>query len=505
MAPSNRAIICVSRFTSGGRRTPLVPLVVFLLSILPATLYAGTFYVDFQRGNDLNPGVSAIKPWRHCPGDESYRGQKVLRAGDVVHFKRGVIYRGMIKTLSPSVSYTVTDWGSGDAVIDGSGFEACFRVAHDGVTITGGVGKHLKLTGKTVRHAAIWNWADQGLSGSSFSNLKIIEVGGPTSIEGIGIKIGGNQAAYKNHIISRNVISDCYSAGIKLSGSGTRDIDIRHNLLEGNGALPGERCQVNLSSNDGQGVQFVRFHGNIVRKGGSKANGVNCNNAGNEIYGNTITGNPGHGISLAVNYNKNYSGVTKVFSNTISRNAGGYGIIVGHSDDRRRVLVYNNVLVDNGWYELNFSDGASFNEVYNNTFYHGKPGHGIRVQRGCENNILNNNIILTNGGYAIHDSTGRLREDFNTFYRDSGGPVMVWKDRICTNIEQYRDESGQGKHSFSENPLFADASSLQLMPDSPCRGTGTNLSPVFSVDKDGVVRPKSGGWDRGAHQSGGYR
>lgn len=486
-------------------RTLLVPFVVFSLLAIPAALCARAFYIDFQHGNDLNPGTSAIKPWKHCPGDESYRGKKVLRAGDTVYFKRGVIYRGMIKTLSPSVSYTVTNWGTGDAVIDGSGFDACFLVVHNSIGINGAAGKHLSLRGKTVRHAAIWNWAAEGLSGSNFSNLKITEIGGPSSVEGIGVKIGGNPAAYKNYIISHNVISDCYSAGIKLSGSGTHNITIHHNLLEGNGALPGERCQVNLSSNEGQGVQAVRFHDNTVRKGGSKANGINCNNANNDIYNNTITGNPGHGISLTMNYNKNYSGITRVFSNTISENTGGYGIILGNSDHRRHVIIYNNVLIDNGWYDLNFSDGASHNQVYNNTFYHSKPGHGIRVQSGCEDNILKNNIIFTNAGYAIHDSTGRLQEDFNTLYRYSGGPTVVWKDRICKSITEYKDESRQGDHSFLENPLFTDVSSLRLMPGSPCRGTGINLSSVFTADKNGVVRPKIGGWDRGAYQSAGNK
>lgn len=450
----------------------------------------------------MNSGMSTARPWKRCPGDGSYGGSKSLRPGDTIHFKRGVTYHGMIATISPSVRYTVTDWGNGDATIDGSGHDACFVVSHNSISIDGGSGRNLVLTGKTLRHAAIWNWAPHGLSGSTFSSLRIAEVGGPSSDEGIGIKIGGNSTVYKGYTISHSSISDCYSAGIKISGSGTRDIDIHHNVLKGNGALPGERCQVNLSSNDGQGVQRVRFHDNTVTRGGANANGINCNNANNDIYRNTISGHSGHGMSLTVNYNTNYSGITRVYSNTISENTGGYGIIVGDSDRQRNVLIYNNILADNGWYDLNFSGASSHNQVYNNTIFHGKPGHGIRVQNGCENNTFKNNIIVTKGGYAFHDSTGAIEEDFNTQYRDSGGPVLVWKDRIYRDISQYRDESHQGAKSSWENPLLSDAS-LRLSSSSPCRGTGIDLSSIFMGDKDGAVRPKSGGWDRGAYQSAG--
>jgi hypothetical protein len=241
----------------------------------------------------------------------------------------------MINTQSNSVTYTVGDWGSGDAVFNGNGQDACFQVNHSSVTIDGGTGKNIALTGTGIKHAAIWNFSGSPLSGSTFISLKIHDVGSSNSVEGIGIKIGGNSVAYTNYAISWNIITNCYSAGIKISGNGTSNIDIHDNTLEGNGRLPNELCQVNLSSNDGAGVQNVQFHDNIVRNGGTKANGLNCNNANNKIYSNLITGNPGSGISISPNYNTNYGGLVAVYNNTISDNTGAYGIIIGASDSSR--------------------------------------------------------------------------------------------------------------------------------------------------------------------------
>jgi hypothetical protein len=294
--------------------------------------FAATYYVDHAGGSDSNNGTSVGSAFRRCPGDYSFGGSVRLQPGDRVIFKKGTTYYGMINTQSNSVTYTVGDWGAGDAVINGNGQSACFQVNHSSITIDGGKGKNMVLTGTGIRHAAIWNYAASPLSGSTFISLKIRDVGSGNSIEGIGIKIGGNSVAYTNYTISWSIITNCYSAGIKISGNGTRNIDIHSNTLEGNGRLPNELCQVNLSSNDGAGVQNVRFHDNVVRNGGARANGLNCNNANNYIYSNLITGNPGHGISLSPNYNTNYSGVTRVYNNMISNNGGGYGLIVGASN-----------------------------------------------------------------------------------------------------------------------------------------------------------------------------
>jgi hypothetical protein len=461
-----------------------IPCCAFLML---ATAQATDYYVDFSSGNDGYDGLSPTPaasanrgPWQHCPGDTSYSGSIKLQDGDRVYFKRGVTYHGKIRTQADGVAYTVLEWGTGDAVFDGSKQDACFEVRHNNTMIDGGAAKNMMLTGSAVQHAAIWSYVDSGkLSGSTFTHLKIDKVGSSDSEEGIGIKIGGNANSYTDYTISYNDIIACYSAGIKISGAGTSRIHIHDNLLELNGFLPSERTQVNLSSNAGLGVQNVEFHNNTVRNAATASNGINCNNANNQIFDNQIYDNPGHGISLDPNYNTNYSGITSVFRNRISGNQG-YGIIVGETNALRHAKIYNNIFMDNGpnSYEINFTSKSSNNELYFNTIYHNVTGHGIRIQTSCVDNIIKNNVIWILKGYAINDSTGKIIEDSNCIFRSDGFDHIVWKDQLYSTISAFRTDSGQGMNSKWNDPLLLDFVGFHIDKTSPCSATGVNIQGI---------------------------
>lgn len=103
---------------------------------------ATTYYVDYDRGADSNPGTSTDAAWQHSPGDLVATGNAKavkLGPGDIVRFKGGVVYRGSISiTVSGAKGKPVVydgnaagDWGKGKAIIDGSvpleGLKACTR------------------------------------------------------------------------------------------------------------------------------------------------------------------------------------------------------------------------------------------------------------------------------------------------------------------------------------------------------------------------------------------
>ncbi len=84
-------------------------------------------YIDFDGGNDANPGTSPDKAWKHHPWDPQATGQAKAAAGvDTYVFKRGVIYRGNMvaresgKPGDPIRLTSDPSWGAGDAVISGS-------------------------------------------------------------------------------------------------------------------------------------------------------------------------------------------------------------------------------------------------------------------------------------------------------------------------------------------------------------------------------------------------
>ena len=84
-------------------------------------------YIDFQAGDDANPGTSMDKPWKHHPWDPQAVGQAKAASGvDTYVFKRGVVYRGSLVCLEsgkPGKPIRLTSdptWGQGEAVIAGS-------------------------------------------------------------------------------------------------------------------------------------------------------------------------------------------------------------------------------------------------------------------------------------------------------------------------------------------------------------------------------------------------
>ncbi len=87
-----------------------------------------TFYVDFANGSDTNSGTSASQPWKRAPGDTVATGNPkamVLKPGDTVRFKAGVVYRGSFTLRQSGVQgqpiiYTGTGYGKGRAIWDGA-------------------------------------------------------------------------------------------------------------------------------------------------------------------------------------------------------------------------------------------------------------------------------------------------------------------------------------------------------------------------------------------------
>ncbi len=95
----------------------------------PFGFVAGTTvrYIDFQGGDDENPGDRKDRPWKHHPWDEHATGRAAEASGAITYvFKRGVIYRGFLEadeSGTPDEPIRLTSdpsWGEGEAVIAGS-------------------------------------------------------------------------------------------------------------------------------------------------------------------------------------------------------------------------------------------------------------------------------------------------------------------------------------------------------------------------------------------------
>lgn len=95
---------------------------------LSSGVWATTYFVDHEDGDDQADGRNAESAWRHSPGDPSASGraaQVVLEPGDVVRFRGGVRYRGHIRVPASGaqgrpITFSGTGFGEGRAIIDGA-------------------------------------------------------------------------------------------------------------------------------------------------------------------------------------------------------------------------------------------------------------------------------------------------------------------------------------------------------------------------------------------------
>jgi hypothetical protein len=88
---------------------------------------ASVRYIDFEGGNDANPGDATGKPWKHHPWDPAATGQaKDCKGPNTYVFKRGVVYRGGLivkdagRTGEPIRLTSDPAWGKGEAVLCGA-------------------------------------------------------------------------------------------------------------------------------------------------------------------------------------------------------------------------------------------------------------------------------------------------------------------------------------------------------------------------------------------------
>ena len=101
---------------------------LILLAVYWSAIHAATYYVDYQNGNDTQQGTSETMAWKHAPGvakstDAAHTA--VLKPGDTVLFKGGVVYREPLEITASgekgqAIVYKGDGWGTTKAIIDSS-------------------------------------------------------------------------------------------------------------------------------------------------------------------------------------------------------------------------------------------------------------------------------------------------------------------------------------------------------------------------------------------------
>jgi len=474
-----------------------------------------TYYVDYGASNDTGAGTE-LDPWKYCPGDA--RSGNSLSADDTVYFKRGVTYTldasgPLIASEATGVTYTVTDWGAGDATIDANSRTSCFDIDHDDCIISGGSGKNLVLTdgGAGADQPAV-HLNEAGLDGVTIEYVRFSTYGDSGSSQGYGIKIGGDIATYENIEVSNCDFDTIYDYAIKLSGW-SHDCSIHDCDFDNCGKTNSTVINISQADNNADGVYDNYVYNNTIHDGReASTDGIALLNTGNYIYDNTFY-NLARGISISyTNYDYYMSKPSEIYRNTIydcseagiSINYTGDDATASYPDADAYNKIYSNLLYNNGNYNINVNTYADGNLFYGNTIYDSGTEGGIYLSPSCDSNIVKNNAIHVVGSgsdFTLYFANANNTEDYNQLYKTQSAYTISWNGTPYDNITTYRSASSQGANSAWGDPLFVSPTTdFSLQEGSPARDKGVTLGSPYNVDYLGVSRPQGVAYDIGAYE-----
>lgn len=254
-----------------------------------------TYYVDYVGGNDANNGTSTATPWKHAPGDATYKNC-TLQAGDKVIFKGGVSYEGSTTTLTTrTAAVRITAGGTGDA--DNQ------RIIYDGDS-----GTYVARWASGVAKAII-----EGNSTTTYG-FHISGAYSYITINGFVVK----DTNYSTTNPGRSITNYNSSLGYEAHYINVSNNDVSHGGIYDNNTASG-MCIWNAEGD------YWKIYNNTVTDCGSGAiNLVKTN--GVLIYGNTIEGRNSWPLSLQGSSSPGGASITgnKIYNNIIKNINKGY-------------------------------------------------------------------------------------------------------------------------------------------------------------------------------------
>jgi len=228
-----------------------------------------------------------------------------------------------------------------------------------------------------------------------------------------------------------------------------------------------------------------------------------------------------HGFSLDLMVNKTW------FTDIWGGGAQScHGQQISYNQDR--LTVKNSVFIDNGVAEgktafISFNDarnpgyGADGWRIYNNIFVGCTAGGGILTNSSSGGSAITNMVFYNNtivgGDGKIYDVSGINNVIKNNLYYNANIALDAYSNLIhdynywdftCTN-KPTTEKNGKTE-IVNKYDLFIDPDNYDFhikKSNSVARKNGIYLGQPVHIDRDGLSRPKSSGWDMGAYQSDG--
>jgi len=319
-----------------------------------------------------------------------------------------------------------------------------------------------------------------------------------TATSGGGIAIAGlSSVGVYTNTIERNHAYKTTSGG-SIDGGGVSADHAQFAWLINNRILSNTVTGVftNHPSTKGGGVSFYRVTSGFVYSCEIRGNSVRGNNGGgggilsffgkhifisnNKIINNSTNTASYDGSGIDIVHTDNTGSLT-IEKNWVEGNHGGDGAIFVFNSNR--ILIENNVIVNNSYTGVSFRSNTSpltmtHNTIVNNTY-------GITLK--STNLVLANSIVVSNHMYGI-------------YFVDSSASVP-----ISEHNDVWGNTNGGSNKPMSffqtQDPLFFDmpAKQYELRNGSPCIDTGSTTYTSFKSYTD-LKRPQGAGPDIGAYE-----
>lgn len=455
-----------------------------LFMLISHSLSGATFYVS-KSGNDLNPG-SENEPWLTIQF-----AVNSVNAGDTVLVKEG-IYNELItfnKSGSEIEGYIVLmNYPGTNPIIDGTNLSGSsmwpvglIRIINKNyIKVVGFELRNLITSDRSQFPAGIWIRDTSHHIELKDNKIHHIEQNANNAgAHGIAVYGTNGSSSVNNILIDGNEVRDCvlgWSESLVLNGN-VENFIVSNNIVHDNNNIAYDfighegECPVPQLDQARNGIVV----GNIA---------YNIDSRGNPAYGNDASAdgfyvdggkeilierneayNCNIGVELASEHNdKSTSGI--ILRNNYIHHNTVIGIAIGGYDQYRGTTVdckiVNNTLYENN--VENFNWGAE-----------------ILMQYYCENNLFNNNIIVSDLSTPLIDnstSTGSNNTfNYNIFYTN-GYAIWNWGSDQYNNFNDYQNSSGQDSNSFFDDPLFINPiiGNPGLNIDSPAIDKGDNLN-----------------------------
>jgi hypothetical protein len=471
----------------------IIYLIIFLIS-LQSPVFAATYYIDFDTGNDTNAGTQAL-PWKYAPGMIGWEGSATLSNNDTVILKGGVTWTPAAHnttcwTIPNATGLTIrggqrleTPWGTGYPVLDS--------------------------VDSTAANYVVYNTR----TGLTFDGIKIINAGIATGGYGIGAVGAVSNLVIENCWFENNTDIDVWIAPSTDASSFT----VRNNVFYR--TRQGLTSYVDLPNSNVSGwyIYGNEFRGNA---GGGASNkhgdgimmGSNCTEA------NTCMSN------IQIYHNKFFGDWSVGATALINLQNGGYSTTVW--DDYfggKDVLIHNNVIAIDKPAGISPGLIAIWSKwdnikIYNNTFssYFAAASpvtQGIALIGSPTNIDVKNNIFdgLTSSAVS-GKSTSFTAIDYNFYGTNLVRYINGWTgSQDCRNLTTCCANFGQECHGKSGDPMFvtppdngASVGDWHLQAGSGAINKGYDLGVDYDEDVLGNARPETDGtlWDIGAYEYG---